>query len=547
MPSRQPFQHNAPNPVSRAMADAMAHHKAGRLAEAEPLYRKVLTLAPKHSDASRLLGGLCLQVGRAEEALPLLRTALQAQPKNPEIHNNLGIALNTVGEALRNSGHSTEAMSYFQEACQINPAYVEALTNLGVALYQEGHDEAALDYCERALTEKPNHIAALMGSAVALWRLWRGDEALEKLARALEIEPHNAGVITTVGEILHGQGKIDEALEQYSQALVYKPEYQRALFKKAMALLAKGEYREGWKLYEAGFGQQHERGLNPFDPAKPWDGIDAPTKHLLIWCEQGFGDSLQFIRYAELCKQRFAKVSVLCVGQKPLVRLFKGLPFIDDSFDTIRDGSHFDAHVPMVSLPHLFGTVLETVPAAIPYLRVDPAIQAKWAAKFAGGTTIKVGLVWAGASRPRDNADRIDRERSIGLERMKPWLDLQGAQFFALQKDKPAEQVVALGLRDRLTDYMGEVEDFADTAAIVENLDLVITVDTSVAHLAGGLGKPVWILSRYNACWRWLQNRPTNPWYPTARIFGQPSMGDWDSVIAEVGRELALEIAKRAH
>ena len=158
-----------------------------------------------------------------------------------------------------------------------------------------------------------------------------------------------------------------------------------------------------------------------------------------------------------------------------------------------------------------------------------------------------MGLVWAGSPREGNlAANRIDRQRSIALERMKPWLDLQGARFYNLQMGKPAEQIAALGLANRLTDFMGEVADFADTAAIVQNLDLVITVDTSVAHLAGGLGKPVWILSRYNACWRWLQNRSTNPWYPTARIFGQPAMGDWDSVMAEVGRELALEIAKKA-
>jgi hypothetical protein len=188
------------------------------------------------------------------------------------------------------------------------------------------------------------------------------------------------------------------------------------------------------------------------------------------------------------------------------------------------------------------------VPAAVPYLRVDPEIQAKWAAKFAGVAGVKVGLVWAGSAHEGHvNASLIDRQRSVGLERMMPWLDLQGARFYNLQMGKPAEQIAALGLTDRLTDFMGEVEDFADTAAIIQNLDLVIAVDTSVAHLAGGLGKPVWILSRYNACWRWLQNRPTNPWYPTARIFGQPTLGDWDTVMAEVGRELTLEIAKHMH
>jgi hypothetical protein len=305
--------------------------------------------------------------------------------------------------------------------------------------------------------------------------------------------------------------------------------------------LALGEYREGWKLYAESLGNCDLRGRNLFAPKMPWDGKPAPDKHLLIWGEQGLGDSLQFIRYAELCKQRVGKVSVSC--QKPLVPLFKALPFISEASNTINHENHFDEHVPMMNLPHLFNTVLETVPAAVPYLRVAPEIQAKWKVRFANETGMKVGLVWAGGSHTGNvRGGLTDRQRSIGLERMKPWLDLQGVQFFSLQKDEPAKQIAALGLVNRVTDFMAEVEDFADTAAIVQNLDLVITVDTSVAHLAGGLGKPVWILSRYNACWRWLQNRPTNPWYPTARIFGQTTLGDWDSVMADVRRELAHEI-----
>jgi len=348
-----------------------------------------------------------------------------------------------------------------------------------------------------------------------------------------------------MGILRDEEGKIGEALAYYNRALSHAPEYQKALLGKSLALIALGEYREGWRLYETCLGNRDTRGPNPFAAVKPWDGKPARDKHLLIWSEQGFGDALHFIRYAELCKKRVGKVSVLC--PKPLARLFKALPFIDDAFVETGERS-FDEHVPMMSLPHLFDTVLETVPAAVPYLRVDPEIQAKWAAKFAGVTGMKVGLVWAGGIREGNlNANRIDRQRSVELERMRPWLDLQGARFYNLQKDKPAEQIATLGLADRLTDFMGEVADFADTAAIVQNLDLVITVDTSMAHLAGGLAKPVWILSRYNACWRWLQNRPTNPWYPTARIFGQPTLGDWDSVMAEVGRGLTLEIAKHAH
>jgi hypothetical protein len=408
-----------------------------------------------------------------------------------------------------------------------------------------GQLQEAILCFEQALRLKSDYVDALDNLGATLWIMGRFADARAKLERALQIEPNNARAITKLGAFLNDEGRIDEALEYYNRALSHAPKRQSALWGKSTALLALGQYREGWKLYETGLGQRDLRGSNPFGAAKPWDGKPAPEKHLLIWSEQGLGDSLQFIRYAELCKERVGKVSVLC--PKPLVRLFKALPFVDDAFDAPQEGrSSFDEHVPMMSLPHLFDTVLETVPATIPYLRVDPDLLAKWATRFSGITDMKIGLVWAGSSREGMlSASAVDRRRSVELARMKPWHDLLGAKFFNLQMGAPASQIAALRLADHLTDFMGEVADFADTAAIVQNLDLVITVDTSVAHLAGGLGKPVWILSRFDADWRWLQNRPSNPWYPTARIFGQPTLGDWDSVMTEVGRELANEIAKR--
>jgi tetratricopeptide (TPR) repeat protein len=488
----------------------------------------VLELTPNNTDALRLLGALYLQDRKAGQALPLLQIALQAQPRSPEIPSNLGVA-------FREMARGEEAATHFRQALAINPTFVDALLNLGDVLRAQGNNESALDCYEKAASQKPNDVYVLRNLGVALWRMGRRDDAHAKFRRALQKEPNNPEVIATLGVFLQEEGKVGEALKYYNRALARAPGFTRALWQKGIALLAMGEYREGWKLYETRIGRMER---NPLAPLKPWDGSPAPGKHLMIWTEQGLGDSLQFVRYAELCKQRVGKVSIFCIGSKPLVRLFKSMPFIDDAFDgTAADRIHFDEHVPMMS-----------VPADVPYLRIEANTQAKWAAKFAEVSGMKVGLVWAGASRENfANAALVDRRRSMGLEAMKPWLDLQGARFYSLQKGKQAGEIAALGLQDRITDFMDEVDDFADTAAIIQNLDLVITVDTSVAHLAGGLAKPVWILSRYDACWRWLQNRPTNPWYPTARIFGQPTFGDWDSVIAEVGRELAVEIPKRVH
>ncbi len=572
MPHRQSFRQHVSDPVARQWTEAIRHHKQGRLIEAERSYRAVLDLAPHHYDALRLLGTIYLQNGKSEQALPLFQRALQAQPQNPEILNSLGIALASTGRAK-------EAATYFRQALENCPTHVEALHNLGRVLRELGNVEAALDcylraiqsrgnnpeacfqagWCQyemgafeqavvsfkNALDQRPRFADALGGLAATLWAMGRRAEARTKLERALEIEPGNAKLMVNLGEFLYDETKVSEALEYYNRALACAPEYPVALWRKSFALLSVGEYNEGWKLYAACLGDSRTRGPNLFAPKKPWDGR-AISGTLLIWCEQGLGDSLQFIRYAELCKKRVGKVFVYC--PKPLVRLFKGLPFIDDAFDTILDQRIFDEHVPVMNLPYLFDTTLQTVPADVPYLRVDSAMIAKWVKKFScTDDCLRVGLVWAGgAHEGKVTTHLIDRQRSLGLDRLKPWLDLQGARFYSLQKDIPDEQIGALGLADRVTSFMDEVVDFADTAAIVQNLDLVISVDTSVAHLAGGLGKPVWIMSRANADWRWLQNRPSSPWYPTARIFGQTVIGNWDGVIAEVRCELAREVSKKS-
>jgi tetratricopeptide (TPR) repeat protein len=571
MAPRNPFPQNSSSQATRPLAKAMEHHRAGRLGEAEKHYRVALLLAPRHPDALRLLGALYLQQSKPNDALPLLQTVSQIQPNDPEILTNFGTALGDIGRGK-------DAIIHFRQALTIDPSFADALLGLGNVLYRDGEPLAALDcyakalasrpnwpeaYCnmgvcwceignnqqalscfEMALSLRPNYIDALRNLSGTLWNMGRNVDAIATLERALRVAPEDPSTISKLGSVLHEEGKIDAALEHYNLALTYAPELKDALWGKSLALLALGEYREGWKLFEIGLGDREKRGLSPFEAKEPWDGELAPGKHLLIWNEQGLGDALQFARYIERCRERVGMVSILC--QSPLKRLFKTMPFVEDVFDLVSDVKPFDEHVSMMSLPHLFGTVLETVPDVVPYLRIDSSINTKWATKVAGVSEVKIGLAWAGGSH--DHSARgmaMDRQRSVGLERIKPWFGLQGARFYSLQKDKPADQIATLDLGNQITDFMGEVTDLADTAAIVRNLDLVIAVDTAVAHLAGALGKPVWILSRYNADWRWLQNRPTNPWYPTARIFGQPSLGDWDSVIAEVGSELAKEIAKR--
>jgi hypothetical protein len=271
---------------------------------------------------------------------------------------------------------------------------------------------------------------------------------------------------------------------------------------------------------------------------------DLAGKRLFVHWEQGFGDTLQFCRYALAVRARGARV-ILSV-QDPLVRLLRGLDPGIEVIGGAETPQSFDYHCPLMSLPLAVGTTLETIPARTPYLSAAPARTAAWSTRLTAVTGLKVGLVWAGDPRPHDPASSaIDRRRSIALERLAPLLAEPGVSFFSLQKGSPAGQLADIPAELRPLACMDEAGDFADTAALISNLDLVITVDTAVAHLAGALGKPVWILSRFAGCWRWLLERDDSPWYPTARLFRQAEPGDWGPVIAKVATRLAEVAACR--
>jgi hypothetical protein len=310
-------------------------------------------------------------------------------------------------------------------------------------------------------------------------------------------------------------------------------------WRRSLIELARGEYEDGWRHYEAGLHDPALRGAGPGFPTPPWDG--RPCDRLLVWHEQGYGDSIQFVRYARACKSRAREVIVLC--PRPLVTLLATCPGVDRVVDEIGPGD-FDEHVPLLSLPHRFGTTLATIPGDTPYLFADPARSASWSDWLARRTrpgVARVGLVWSGnvrADQPRFRA--IDRRRSIAFAALAAITTRDDVEFVSLQAG--ASSAEAVGARP--VDPMASVHDFADTAAIVANLDLVISVDTAVAHLAGALGSPVWVLSRRDACWRWLRNRRDSPWYPTATVFGQHTRGDWDPVVAEVAIELERFVAK---
>lgn len=547
--------------IASAPANVDAHcnlglllHDAKRLDEAEAHYLQAIALQPDCALALGKLGLLQLQKDEFAQAETTLRAALKCQPGNAETHMNLGVALYSQekDECL------PEAEAQYREALRLNPDYAEAKNNLGVLLQKADRlDEAETQYRE-AIKLKPDYRNAQGNLSNVLHAMQRYDEALVCCKNLLRDEPDDLDMVRGLGYLLRDMGRFEEAEQALRQALQHEPERIPDLFNLSLVLLAQGKWKEGWKLYENRYGESEHWGTEagwhnrPVLPFPEWQG-GAPLsgKSLLVWPEQGLGDVLHFARYLPLLKARgVTRLTVAC--PEPLIRLIGSVKGVSACvpFEEIKQLPPHDYACFLLSLPWIFGTTLQTVPGNVPYLSVPDALVAHWKAKLPpddASRKLRVGLVWAGDPRPdMPHANAIDRRRSMTAKAFEPLLRTPGATFVSLQKGETTRAQIADIAPDlRPFDPMGDVKDFADTAAIIENLDLVITVDTSVAHVVGALNRPVWILSRFDACWRWLSGRDDTPWYPSARIFRQHTPGNWTDTLQEV--QAALQAAVRKH
>jgi Flp pilus assembly protein TadD len=503
------------------LAAAVQHHQSGHLDKAEPLYRRVLAIDPRNADALHLLGVAAHQKGDPGAAIGLIRQAISIKPADPSYHSNLGVALKALGRL-------DEAVACYRDAIGLQPAHPEAHNSLGNALAEQGHLEDAATCYRRAIRLRADYPEAHYNLAITLKEQGRLEDAVTHYRHAIALRPNYQQAHYNLGNALRDQRRLDEAVACYRQAIALRPDFPDAHHNLALALLARGDMAEGWPEYEwrwatADLAQARR------DFAQPrWRGEPAEGRTLLIHAEQGFGDTVQFCRYAALAAARGPRV--ILEVQQPLVRLLRGLAGADLVVGRGDELPEFDLHCPMLSLPLAFETTIETIPGAVPYLHAEPAEVAAWRVRLAAmtGEGPRIGLVWAG--KPSNSADR---RRSIDPARLAPLFALSGPRFFSVQKDGPSAPA---GFP--VTDVMDEVEDFAATAALIANLDLVISVDTAVAHLAAALGKPVWLLDRFDACWRWLADRRDSPWYPGLRIYRQPRPGEWESVVAEVARDI---------
>jgi tetratricopeptide (TPR) repeat protein len=617
--------------IDQILDQAMAHHQAGRLREAEQGYRLILQRDPRHVSALNLLGVIAGTAGNAQAAAELIGRAVAIKPDDPDLLNNYATALRqagrteqalevfnragsikedpaflmSMGDAYRQkqmfeqaagcyrraadlrpedvapiyalgslllSVHAIEqALPALQQAAALAPDRPEIHRDLGIALLQVQQFQEAADECAKALESKPNDVLALSHRALALRRLGRGDEAddcfrkivdlpasghSELFNRALALEnldrfeeaaevyhqsiksnPSAALVYINLGSLLQRMGQSSKAMEWFDKALKISPQISLAHLDRAVILLLQGNLAEGWKEYDWRWRcPERHPPMRPF-PQPLWRDQDVSGKTVFLHAEQGLGDAVQFIRYAPMVKARGAKVIVEV--QPELVNLARTVEGIDQVIGRDEPLPQFDLHAPLMDLPMIFGTVLRNVPAQIPYFHSDPQKVQAWAQRLAadepnGRPKLRVGLVWAG--RP---THPYDKTRTIKLAQYAPLAALSGSvSFISLQKGAGVEQLKSPPPGLVLRDYADELNDFTDTAALLENLDLLITVDTSVAHVAGALGRPVWVLVGISPDWRWLERRENSPWYPTLRLFRQQKRLDWSKPIEKMASEL---------
>jgi len=488
---------------------------AGREGEAEALFTAILKKAPLHFGALYGLGVIRLQQGEPEAALSLLRTATACRPASAE-------AWNALANTLQALGRHEEAAERYRRALALQPRFAYGHNNLGNSYLALGRVEDAAASFRTAATLVPKLAVAHSNLGNALMELGRPDEALQCYQAATELNPDVGGIHNNAGKALVVLNRHEEAAARFVRASDLDPSLAQARLNLALARLSLGDYTAAWPDYEARW--QISTYSRPREYPQPlWDGrADLAGKTILLYFEQGLGDTIQFARYVPLLAQRGARV--LLEGPRPLLRLFASLAGAAALLAPGDPPPDFDFHAPLLSLPLAFQTTLETIPGGVPYLQAPPV-----------RTNYSIGLCWAG------NPDNpTDRERSIPLRALVPLLRIPGASFLSLQKvlrEGDEEILAQFGNID--VARIRDCTDFADTAALVAGLDLVIAVDTSLAHLAGAMARPVWVLLKFSAHWAWLRHRQDSPWYPTARLFRQPRPGDWSSVIEEAAKTLA--------
>ena len=501
--------------------------KERNFAEAAKSYQEAIRLQPSYAAAHLNLGTALKEMGKFNEAVDCCRRAISLQPGMAMAHNNLGTALAGLGK-------HQEAIASYDHALQLDPGHTDSLINLGISWAALGKLDIATDFYKRAVQQKPDHDKAHYNLGVALAERDDLQAAVASYRRAIELNPAYAEAWDNLGCVLVALGQPAEALVCHDRALQVRPDYDKAYMSRGVARLRLGDYAGGWPDYECRYKLQEF--VMPSFPQPRWNGDRLDGKTILLAAEQGLGDTLQFVRYAARVRQRCAKVIVAC--QKALIPLLSNTPGIDQLFPPEVALPHFDAWASLVSLPGIMGTTLQTIPADVPYLFPSKELVKHWQPELQAIPGFKIGICWQG------NPDyKADRERSVPLVDFAPLAHVPGVQLISLQKGHGAEQVAQVSAQFPIIDLASRLDlsrgPFMDTAAVMKGLDLIVTADTAIAHLAGGLGVPVWIALPYVAHWCWLWDRNDSPWYPSACLFRQSERGNWKPVFTRLAESLA--------
>jgi tetratricopeptide (TPR) repeat protein len=497
--------------------------KAGRYREALESFRQALAADPRHVEAGYNFAKALKDCGRFEESIAAYRRTLSLNP-------DIAAAWNNLGNLLKALGRLDEAIDAYAQVLRVEPNDVAAMCNFGAGLQEKGHVDRAVEMYQRALSLQPEFPLASRNLGTALYELGQPREAAGHFRRAVSLQPDFVEAWHGLGTALLDLGEYDEALAAFDRGLALRPGNPNCSYSRGLVLLTRGKFAEGWEAYESRRRVGRVTCARDF-PQPLWTGGDLHDKRILIHTEQGLGDAIQFARYLPLVKQHGGQVLVQC--HPPLRRLLEGQLAIDEIREDGQPLPGFDLHCPILSLPFAFRTIEQNIPANVPYLFANPRAVKQWHARVGeAGGMLKVGLVWAGGS-----AHRNDRNRSLTLAHFAPLFHIPWVRFLSLQKGEPGRQIQEVA-SPNLIDWTTELSDFADTAALVANLDLVICVDTAVAHLAGAMGKPVWVLLPFVPDWRWMLRREDSPWYPTMRLFRQEQLGRWDLPLGRVEAEL---------
>jgi tetratricopeptide (TPR) repeat protein len=585
-----------PAHVDTLLLLARIAHESRRVGEAIELLRRVVALRPDIPEAHSNLGTMLAMAGKFDESIASFRSATALRPDTPAFHSNLGNALRGKGDRIgaiaeyresirlrpdyadawnnlagllescgqkeqaaeafgkvaalrpadadasynfaKASAATDQAIAAYQHAIELRPNFLEAIMELLVVLGNKGRIDEAIELGRRAVVLRPDLSATHNNLGWALQKKELFNEAAAEYQRAIELQPEYPEAYNNLGSVLFEAARFGEAIRALQKALSFQPDHAAIAANIGIMMLTVGEFEHGWPLYE---GRRHviPVSLDRRSQKPRWDGSDLAGKRIVIQSEQGFGDTIQFARYVPLVRNRGGRVTLQC--QPDLTKIFRTLEGVEEVISDKDPLPDFDVHTRLLSLPGLFRTNLNSIPNKVPYLFADPTLVEHWRQRIASEPPeLKVGLSWAGSpTHPQDH------HRSLRLAALAPLAGVPNVRFYSLQKGDAGRQALSPPPGMGMTDWTADLRDFADTAALAKNLDLVIMVDSAVAHLTGALGVPTWVLVQHIPDWRWLLNRTDSPWYPTMRLFRQPRRWDWETPIRQMAEELRYFSSRR--